>query len=162
MRMPMFCLFAKLLPVTLFLCLLLPLQAAAQEVERLDMHGLRGLLEENRGRVVMLNFFATWCPPCRAEIAELSRIYAEYEKRGVTVIGLSVDEDTGKVPAFIGQMGITWPVYTVAPGVAVAYRISSIPHNAVYAKDGKLVLSEAGVADASGMREVFDELLAKE
>ena len=144
------------------LCLLAPVGALAQDVKPLDLAGLRALLEQHKGRVVMLNFFATWCPPCRAEIGEISRIYADYEKKGVTLIGLSVDDDKTLVPPFVAKQGIAWPVYTVGQDVAATYRIMSIPHNAIYGKDGKLVLSEAGVADASGMRTVFDELLARE
>ena len=155
-------LFARIVPLLVCLCLLLPLGVGAQEVPNLDMEGLRNLLAQHKGRVVMLNFFATWCPPCRAEIAEIGRIYPDYEKKGVTLIGLSVDDDKSKVAPFVAKQGIVWPVYTVGADVARTYQIFSIPHNAIYDRKGKLVLSEPGVADEQGLRSMFDELLKKD
>ena len=153
---------ARIVPLLVCLCLLLPFGVRAQEVPNLDMEGLRNLLAQHKGRVVMLNFFATWCPPCRAEIAEIGRIYPDYEKKGVTLIGLSVDDDKSKVAPFVAKQGIAWPVYTVGADVARTYQIFSIPHNAMYDREGKLVLSEPGVADEQGLRSMFDELLKKD
>ena len=153
---------ARIVPLLVCLCLLLPFGVSAQEVTNLDMEGLRNLLAQHKGRVVMLNFFATWCPPCRAEIAEIGRIYPDYEKKGVTLIGLSVDDDKSKVAPFVAKQGIVWPVYTVGADVARTYQIFSIPHNAMYDREGKLVLSEPGVADEQGLRSMFDELLKKD
>ena len=155
-------LFAAIVPMLACLCLLMPRSAGAQDISHLDMDGLRSLLAQNKGSVVMLNFFATWCPPCRAEIAEISRIYPEYARKGLVIIGLSVDEDKSKVPPFVTKQKIAWPVHTVGADVAATYRIHSIPHNAVYGRDGKLLLSEAGVADEQGMRELFDKLLKED
>ena len=153
---------ARIVSLLVCLCLLLPLGAVAQEVPNLDMEGLRNLLAQHKGRVVMLNFFATWCPPCRAEIAEIGRIYPDYEKKGVSLVGLSVDDDRSKVAPFATKLGISWPVYAVGADVAKAYQIFSIPHNAIYDREGKLVLSEAGVADEQGLRSMFDKLLKKD
>ena len=155
-------LFAAIVPLLACLCLLMPRNAGAQDITHLDMDGLRTLLAQNRGSVVMLNFFATWCPPCRAEIAEISRIYPEYAKKGLVLVGLSVDEDKAKVPPFVQKQKMSWPVYTVGADIAVAYGVRSIPHNAIYGRDGKLLLSEAGVADEQGMRELFDKLLKED
>ena len=79
----------------LLLCLLLPcsaLAAAADAVPKLNLSGLTDLLAKNKGKVVMLNFFATWCPPCRMEIPELVKMHKKYEGKDVVIISLSVDE----------------------------------------------------------------------
>ena len=58
------------------------------------------LFVSHKGKAVMLNFFATWCPPCRMEIPDLVKIHEKYADKGVVIIGLSVDEDKNAVPGF--------------------------------------------------------------
>mgnify|MGYP001298537547 CR=1 FL=1 len=77
----------------LLLCLLLPCAAWAETLPSLNLAGLTDLLAKNKGKVVMLNFFATWCPPCRVEIPELIKTSKAYADKGVVIISLSVDED---------------------------------------------------------------------
>ncbi|MDR2820603.1 MAG: TlpA family protein disulfide reductase [Desulfovibrio sp.] len=151
----------NLLPL-LLLCLLLPRGALSEpqvQVPTLHMPGLTDLLAKNRGKVLVLNFFATWCPPCRAEIPDLVKAGRAYADRNVQVIGLSVDENAKPVMPFVSRMGVDYPVYMAGSDVAQAYRVSSIPHNVFYDKNGNLVFSEAGVADDEMLKSVIEELL---
>lgn len=147
----------------LLLCLLLPcsaLAAAADAVPKLNLSGLTDLLAKNKGKVVMLNFFATWCPPCRMEIPELVKMHKKYEGKDVVIISLSVDEKPEVVPPFVRSMGMDYPVYMAGRDITRAFQVSSIPHNAFYSKDGQLVLFEPGVADGEIMEMVFKKLLS--
>ncbi|MDR1659323.1 MAG: TlpA family protein disulfide reductase, partial [Desulfovibrio sp.] len=106
-----------------------------------------------------INFFATWCPPCRAEISELSRAAREYAGNDVMFVGLSVDENPNKVESFVKNMGVGYPVYMAGRDITGAYRVSGIPHNAFYSKNGLLMISEPGVLDNPTLRMIINKLL---
>ena len=146
--------------LALLLCLALPCSAmAAPSVPTLNLAGLTDMLAKNKGKVIMLNFFATWCPPCRVEIPELVSVRKKYSEKNVLIISLSLDEDAKVVPPFVEKMKMTYPVFMADRDIAKAFKISQIPHNAFYSKDGQLILSEPGMVDAEMVEMVFKKLL---
>lgn len=150
--------------LALLFCLLLPISALAQgesSLRPIDQAGLKTLLEKNQGKVVMLNFFATWCPPCRKEVPELVKVRKAYPESDFLLLGLSVDEDTAPVAPFIKRTGIDYPVYLVGRDVTDVFRVTSVPHNVFIARDGRVIISEPGLADANVIRQVVDDLLKK-
>lgn len=154
----------KRIALALLFSLLLPcavLAAGEGAVAPLDQAGLNALLQKNKGKVVMLNFFATWCPPCRVEIPELVKVRSAYPEAELLLVGLSVDEDAAPVVPFIKKAGVNYPVYMAARDVTDAYSVTSVPHNVFFAKDGHMVISEPGMADANVIGQVMDDLLGK-
>lgn len=149
----------KKLSLALLLVLLLPALAAAAPLESLDRKGLDDVVAANKGKVVMLNFFATWCPPCRQEIPDLVKLHEEYAQKGVVVIGLSVDEDKDAVPGFLQKLGVNYPVYMAGSSITRAYGISSIPFNVFFDKKGDVVLAGSGLVEHKDLVEIFDKLL---
>lgn len=149
----------KRLSLALLLVLLLPALAAAASLESLDRKGLDDLVAANKGKAVMLNFFATWCPPCRQEIPDLVKLHEEYAKKGVVVIGLSVDEDKNAVPGFLQKLGVNYPVYMAGSSITRAFGISSIPFNVFFDKKGDVVLAGSGLVEHKDLVEIFDKLL---
>lgn len=145
----------------LFLCalLILPGLALAAEPAPIDSAGLNALMAKNRGKVVMLNFFATWCPPCRAEIPEIVKMRKKFPEDKVAVIGLSVDETANVVEPFMAKTGINYPVYMATKEITDAFRVSQVPHNAFFDPAGKLVISEPGMADANVLDQVVQDLM---
>lgn len=139
--------------------LLIPYLSFAADVPVLDQDGLTKLLRDNSGKVIMLNFFATWCPPCKAEIPEIVKFRNKYSPDKVMILGLSVDDTPGPLPAFMKQTGINYPVYMAGRDVTDAYDVSSVPHNAFIAPDGRLIISEPGMADAKVLTQVANDLL---
>jgi peroxiredoxin len=104
-----------------------------------DLNGKNWTLKDLRGKVVLLNFWATWCPPCRKEMPDLEALYRRFEPEGFVILGIS-DEEAGKVKPFIEQQGITYPVL-LDPGRKVneLFQIQGIPKTFVYDRDGKIV-----------------------
>ncbi|MBD5538774.1 MAG: redoxin domain-containing protein [Desulfovibrio sp.] len=154
----------KRIVVALVFCLLLPCAAFAAgeaDIKPLDQAGLTALLQKNKGKVVMLNFFATWCPPCRVEMPELVKVRDTYPASELLLVGLSVDEDSAPVVPFIKKAKVNYPVYMAARDVTDAYRVTSVPHNVFFARDGHMVISEPGIADANVIGQVMDDLLGK-
>ena len=83
----------------------------APALELKDLRGRRLRLSDYRGKVVLLNFWATWCPPCRAEIPDLVRYQREYGGRGLQVIGVTYPpERRARVRAFTRSMKVNYPV----------------------------------------------------
>ena len=113
----------KKLILALLLCLALPCSAlaASSSVPTLNLAGLTDMLAKNKGKVIMLNFFATWCPPCRVEIPELVNVRKKYAEKDVLIVSISLDEDSKVVPPFVEKMKMTYPVFVADREVARAF-----------------------------------------
>lgn len=76
-----------------------------------DIRGRTVRLSDYKGKVVLLNFWATWCPPCRAEMPDLIRMQREYRSRGLQVIGITYPPgEIGEVRQFVRELGVNYPV----------------------------------------------------
>jgi peroxiredoxin len=98
-------------------------------------------LYDYRGKIVLLDFWATWCGPCIGEVPNLRDTYATYKDRDFEIIGVSLDEDAGKLNAFLEQMpGITWPHVFDGAGwknaVAQQYGVNAIPYTLLLDSEG--------------------------
>jgi peroxiredoxin len=104
-----------------------------------DLQGNSWHLRELKGKVVLLNFWATWCPPCRKEIPDLQALYEKYKDQGFVVLAID-DEAATKVSPFIAERKISYPVL-LDPGRKVneAFVVEGIPKSFVYDREGKLV-----------------------
>ena len=134
----------------------------AEELATVHIKDVNDLLDKNIGSVVMLNFFATWCPPCREEIPDIVRVAREYKGKKVLFVGLSVDEakTKSKVEDFVKKMKIPYPVYMAGRDLVLRFGIDSIPHNVFYDLQGKMVISQPGQCDAEDIRLVVEDLLS--
>lgn len=108
-----------------------------------DLNGRTISLEQYKGKVVLIDFWATWCPPCRAEIPNVAEVYKKYKDRGFEVIGVSLDREVGKLESYVKKNGINWPqIYDGVDKkypIARAYRVASIPYTVLIGRDGKIV-----------------------
>lgn len=146
---------------TLIVMILFPCMAFGAEIQPLTNTQLDKILQDNKGKVVMLNFFATWCPPCRVELPELRKLRDAFPEKEFMLIGLSVDEDKSAVPDFLQEAGVNYPVYMADKSITDAYGISSVPHNAFFDPAGKLDISEPGMAEVKVLEGVVKQLLAR-
>lgn len=87
----------------------------APEIRLANLSGERVALTDLEGKGVVLNFWATWCPPCRREMPLLESAWKEYQSKGVVIVGIDVGESPDTVKPFIGSMGVTYPVWLDAP-----------------------------------------------
>ncbi len=104
-----------------------------------DLQGKQWHLQDLHGKVVLVNFWATWCPPCRKEMPDLDALYNKYKDQGFVVLAIS-DEEAAKVSPFISEHKISYPVL-LDPGRKVneAFIVEGIPKSFVYDRSGKLV-----------------------
>lgn len=96
------------------------------------------------GKAYIVNFFASWCPPCRAEVPDMVALQNEYEQKGFTFIGMTVDEDLSQAREFVSDYGINFPVVVADEQILEAYSsyvqggLRSIPTSFVIGADGSL------------------------
>nr|MBN2278459.1 TlpA family protein disulfide reductase [candidate division Zixibacteria bacterium] len=104
-----------------------------------DIEGNSHSISEFIGRKpVIINFWGTWCPPCKREMPDLKRIYDEYKGRGLEIVGLAVNDTPEKVKAFAGQYGTDWMMLMSTKEAMLAFGLgSAIPVTIFYDKDGK-------------------------
>ncbi len=104
-----------------------------------DLQGKEWTLKSLRGKVVLLNFWATWCPPCRKEMPDLQALYDRFHGQGLVILAVS-DEEANKVRSFIAERNVTYPIL-LDPGRMVneLFRIQGIPKSFVYDRGGKLI-----------------------
>jgi peroxiredoxin len=123
----------------------------------LDLQGKPWHLRDLKGKVVLVNFWATWCPPCRKEMPDLQALYDKYKDQGFLVLSIS-DEEVAKVSPFIAQRKITYPVL-LDPGRKVndAFVVEGIPKSFVYDREGKMVAQSIDMRT----RNQFQEMLAQ-
>ena len=112
-----------------------------------DINGNSLSLKKYRGKVVLLDFWATWCGPCLVEMPNVKRIYQKYKKQNFQIIGISLDTDISKLRSYLKREGITWPQYFDGAGwensIAQKYGINSIPR--MYLIDGDGIIRKENV-----------------
>ena len=120
------------------------LSGLTRDFESTDLAGKPVKLSDYRGKVVLLDFFASWCGPCRAAMPGLLKTYDTYHGKGLEVIGVSLDKSADAAKKYVSEAGIKWPVAFQAPGgwetpVVKLYGVQGIPAMFLVGKDGKIV-----------------------
>ena len=105
-----------------------------------DLQGKSWTLKDLKGKVVLVNFWATWCPPCRKEMPDLDALCNRYKDQGFVILAISEDDETQKVAPYIAEHKISYPIL-LDPGQKVnnLFQVEGIPKSFVYDRDGKLV-----------------------
>ncbi len=96
-------------------------------------------LSEFRGDVVMINFWATWCGPCRQEMPLLDEMYTRYQRVGFNLLGVNIDDDSRKALNMISDLGVSFPVlFDVRKEVSKLYKVDAMPVTILVDRDGKV------------------------
>lgn len=113
-------------------------------------------LQEQRGKVVLLNFWATWCAPCREEMPQLNKLYEKYRASGFTLLGVNVDEDSRNAAGIANQLGVKFPVlFDSDKRVSKLYDLSAMPSTVMIDRDGKVRFLHRGYR--SGTEAQYDQ-----
>ena len=108
-----------------------------------DAKGRVVTLSEQRGKVIVLDFWASWCPPCRAAMPAMDRLYNTYKDRGVIVYGININ-DTADPIQFMYKMGVNYPLLVNGEPAAEIYRVEGIPTLVVIGVDGNILYRDSG------------------
>lgn len=135
------------------------LAAPVATVEELGSGELLRRVSAARGKVVIVNFFATWCPPCIEEIPGLIRVRAHYPEDKVVLYGVSLDDDMKQLKAFMGRTPFNYPIWKGKDELMRFFNVSSIPQLLVYDREGKLVANHVGLVEADELTKFVNTLL---
>lgn len=128
------------------------------------LEGEQVSLESLHGKVVLLNFWATWCAPCRIEMPGFERVYRAKKEQGFEIVALSTDQEgSGKVANYVADRGVTFPV-AMAPGAVVHnYRGGSmIPTSVLIDRSGRIRYRVTGIFTEPALRLAVNRLLAEQ
>ena len=114
---------------------------------------------EHRGKVVVVNYWATWCPPCRFEMPGLVRFADEYKSRGVEMVGIAADEDLTAVPPFVEKYQIKYPILVSGFNPNISAEGMALPTTFLYDKNGRLAKKYTGIVLESTLRSDAETLL---
>ena len=124
-----------------------------------DINGANVSLSDFKGKVVILDFWATWCPPCKREIPDFIKLQSEYGSRGLQVVGIALDQP-GKVRAFAQINGMNYPVLLGTDQIAALYGgIEGIPTTFVVDKKGDIVNRFVGFTPKEDFEAEINRLL---
>lgn len=144
------------------LCIAPMISCAAETVKKISLTEFNTLLESKKGKVVIVDLWATWCPPCRKEIPGFINLYNKHKGNGVEIIGIAFDENgLEAVPPFIKKMGINYPVYLGGPDIAESYDLQAYPTTIMYGKDGKMANKHVGYVSEKEFDDEIGILLKK-
>jgi peroxiredoxin len=136
-------------------------QKTAPAWELKDVNGKTLKSSDFKGKVVVLDFWATWCPPCRAEIPGFVELQKKYSEQGLTIVGISLDEKgPSVVKPFMKKFNINYPVVMGDDKVVEAFGgVESIPTTFVIDRTGKIVSKHVGLAEKSQFEKEIRPLL---
>jgi len=116
------------------------INSKAPDITLKDLNGKTVSLSAVKGKVVLLNFFATWCPPCRAEMPALNKLYHALKPRGLEIIAVSTDRSINDIKDFLGKNRVDFPILFDADRIAAKqYRVFSMPTTFLIDRNGMIV-----------------------
>jgi cytochrome c biogenesis protein CcmG/thiol:disulfide interchange protein DsbE len=119
-------------------------------------------LEQLEGKIVMVDFWASWCPPCRQEAPVLAQVYREYEERGVEFVGVDIWDNRDGALDYVTRYGITYPNGLDEKGtIAIDYGVRGIPEKYFINRNRVLVRKFVGPMDEAKLKQVLDEMLSE-
>jgi thiol-disulfide isomerase/thioredoxin len=117
-------------------------------------------MADYKGKVVLLNFWATWCGPCKVEIPAFVELYDQYKDKGLVIVGVSIDDTPEQLQAFMKEYRINYPVLQMTPDVETAYGpFYGYPTSFFIARDGSICLKHLGPATKEQFEKEIKALL---
>lgn len=129
-----------------------------------DIKGNQVALKDFKGRIVFLNFWPTWCPPCRLEMPSMERLYQELKDRDLVMLALDMQESEKLVKAFISEFNLSFPSLLDREGdISFLYGVRGLPTTYIIDREGKIIGKAVGPRDwaSQDALQLFQSLLKK-
>lgn len=127
---------------------ILKVGGVAPSLELSDLDGKTHRLEDYRGKVVLINFWASWCPPCLIEMPSLVSVYKQFNDKGFEILAINLDENTKSVDEFLKSMDIPFKIFLDPKGAAAqTYLVYGLPYTVLLDREGKVQFKVFGGHD---------------
>jgi thiol-disulfide isomerase/thioredoxin len=139
-------------------------ECIADDVDFMDSFNEVHPAEQLKGKIVVLNFWATWCGPCKKEIPAFNRVYEKYKAKGVVMLGINTDVNISNIDLlnFQSDWEMTYPAVLVDAKIASAYPVpDQIPTTYIYNKHGARIYNERGGLEEAELSRILDKLVAE-
>jgi Thiol-disulfide isomerase and thioredoxins len=143
----------------LLLLLLLPSTAMSQDIPKVGVQDFKNMIESNRGKVLIINFWATWCAPCVKEFPGLMNLRKEFSEDDLTIIGISMDYGMRPVENFVKVNKVNFPIVLDDESIGSMLEIKNIPRTLIYNRAGEKILDHLGFISEESFRHVVERLL---
>jgi peroxiredoxin len=125
-----------------------------------DQHNVPVKMADYKGKVVIVNFWATWCGPCKIEIPDFVKLYDQYKEKGLVIVGISVDDSPEQLKAFMAEYKMNYPVLQMTPDVESAWGpFYGYPTSLIVARDGSICTKHLGPATKEQFEKEIKALL---
>ena len=125
-----------------------------------DQHNVPVNMADYKGKVVIVNFWATWCGPCKVEIPDFVKLYAEYKDKGLVIVGISIDDSPEQLKAFMSEYKMNYPVLQMTSEVEAAWGpFYGYPTSFIVARDGSICTKHLGPATKEQFEKEIKALL---
>jgi thiol-disulfide isomerase/thioredoxin len=134
--------------------------ASAKGLAVPDLDGNMYDMDQFAGKPLIINFWGTWCPPCRREMPDLQKIYNEYSPQGLEIIGLAVNDTPDKVKNFIGKYGYNWTMLIATREAMRHYKLGTgVPLTIFYDKEGNEVERYIGMRTYNDFKAQVEKII---
>lgn len=133
-----------------------PIETALADLPVMDSDEYTRIKVENQGKIVVFNFFASWCPPCVDEMPDFVKTYNEYKNKNFTIIGVSADREMKDAVKFVKRFNIEFPVYFSDKKIEKKYLVTKYPTSFVYDKQGKLLRIINGAISGEDLKAIAE------
>ena len=145
--------------VLILLLSFLPSNAFSQDIHKAGIHDFKNIVESNKGKVLIINFWATWCSPCVKEFPGLMNMRQEFSEDELTIIGISMDYGMRPVENFVKLNKVNFPILLDDESIGSMLDIKSIPRTLIYNRAGEKILDHLGFISEESFRHVIERLL---
>lgn len=145
--------------VLILLLSFLPSNALSQDIQKVGVREFKNIVESNKGKILLINFWATWCSPCVKEFPGLMNLRREFSEDDLTIIGISMDYGMRPVENFVKQNKVNFPIVLDDESIGSMLDIKSIPRTLIYNRAGEKVLDHLGFISEESFRHVVERLL---
>ena len=132
-----------------------------KDIPTIDGEGFFKRVAVDKGKVVVVNVFASWCPPCRDEIPGLINIRRTLPEDQVALLGISVDREPKALANYMSEMNINYPVLLATGDFVQRLGVRAVPQLLIYNRQGELVFDHKGLMDEADIRDVIDKVLVR-
>jgi thiol-disulfide isomerase/thioredoxin len=145
--------------VLILLLSFLPSNALSQDIQKAGIQDFKNIVESNKGKVLIINFWATWCSPCVKEFPGLMNLRREFSEDELTIVGISMDYGMRPVENFVKQHKVNFPILLDDESIGSMLDIKSIPRTLIYNRAGEKILDHLGFISEESFSHVVERLL---